>query len=120
MTLKHFALSVSFAALVSGSAFPTLAQGVEATQEKTGLSNIQVVESDDGYSAWLVTENAIPIVSVNMSWKGGETSDPEGLDGATNLMVYMMNEGAGDLDSKAFAERMQELNMSFGCSTSSD
>ena len=84
----------------------------EQATEKTGLSNIQVVETADGYSA--------SIVSVNMAWRGGDTTDPDGLEGATDLMVYMMNEGAGDLDSKAFAERMEELNMSFGCSTGSD
>ncbi|MAK62504.1 MAG: peptidase M16 [Ponticaulis sp.] len=91
-----------------------------AEEAKTGLSNIQVVETDDGYAAWLVTENAIPIVSVNMAWRGGETSDPDDLLGATGLMTYMMNEGAGDLDSKAYAERMQDLNMSFGCSGGDD
>ncbi len=87
---------------------------------KTGLSNIQVVETTGPYSAWLVTEPSIPIVAINMSWRGGETFDPEGKQGATDLMVYMMNEGAGDLDSKAFATRMEELNMSFGCSTGND
>lgn len=93
---------------------------VEAEAPKTGLSNIQIVEADAGYSAWLVTEPAIPIVSVNMAWRGGETSDPDGKEGASSLMVYMMNEGAGDMDSNAYATRMEELNMSFGCSTGND
>ena len=92
----------------------------EADTPKTGLSNIQVVEAADGYSAWLVTEPSIPIVAIRMAWKGGETSDPQGKDGATDLLAYMMNEGAGDLDSKAFATRMEELNMSFACSSGND
>lgn len=91
------------------------------TSATTGLANIKVVEADSGeYFAWLVTEPAIPIVAVNMAWRGGETGDPEGLEGATGFMTYMMNEGAGDLDSKAFATRMEELNMSFGCSSGND
>lgn len=96
------------------------AEAPASDETKRGLSNIQVVETDEDYSAWLVTENAIPIVSVNMAWRGGETSDPDDLLGATGLMTYMMNEGAGDLDSKAYAERMQDLNMSFGCSGGDD
>ncbi|MAT34392.1 MAG: peptidase M16 [Ponticaulis sp.] len=114
------ACSTSGEGLQAASAATPEAAEASSSPEKTGLSNIQVVESDDGYSAWLVTENAIPIVSVNMAWRGGETSDPDGLRGAADLMVYMMNEGAGDLDSQAFAQRMEELNMSFGCSTGSD
>ena len=55
-----------------------------------------------------------------MAWSGGETSDPEGLTGATGLMTYMMNEGAGELDSNAYATRMEELNMSFGCTSGDD
>ena len=127
MTMKYFALallaSTSLMACTTTTPIPDEPpelSGVDEESEQTGLSNIQVVETSDGYSAWLVTENAIPIVSVNMAWRGGDTTDPDGLEGATDLMVYMMNEGAGDLDSKAFAERMQELNMSFGCSTGSD
>lgn len=96
------------------------AETVSKDAPKTGLSNIQVIETSDGYSAWLVTEPSIPIISINMAWKGGETSDPIGKEGATSLMTYMMNEGGGDLDSKAYATRMEELNMSFGCSTGND
>ena len=123
MSWKTLGLTVSLAALVAacGSDEPKAEKPVAETDApKTGLSNIQVVETDDGYSAWLVTEPSIPIIAVNMSWEGGETSDPAGLKGATGLMTYMMNEGAGDLDSNAFATRMEELNMSFGCSSEQD
>lgn len=105
---------------VSVATPPPMAPPVVEEAPKTGLSNIQVVETEGPYSAWLVTEPSIPIVSVNMAWRGGETADPEGLTGATGLLVYMMNEGAGDLDSAAYATRMEELNMSFGCSSSDD
>ena len=136
MNLKLTALSLASISVLSGCAYvsgvetepavqpdppPTLAAAPEEVEApKTGLSNIQIVEADDGYSAWLVTEPAIPIVSVNMAWRGGETSDPDGKEGASSLMVYMMNEGAGDMDSNTYATRMEELNMSFGCSTGND
>jgi zinc protease len=36
------------------------------------------------------------------------------------MLAYMMNEGAGSLDSQAFGTRMEELNMSFGCNVGDD
>ncbi len=125
MNFKTSLALASLAVLVmacgqKGDTPPKPEKTTEADKPKTGLSNIQVVEAADGYSAWLVTEPSIPIVAINMAWKGGETSDPDGKDGATDLLAYMMNEGAGELDSKAFATRMEELNMSFGCSSGND
>lgn len=123
MNFKASLLGLSAFALLAACGGPktdTPEPALTPEAPKTGLSNIQVIEAADGYSAWLVTEPSIPIVAINMAWKGGETSDPDGKDGATGLMTYMMNEGAGDMDSKAFATRMEELNMSFGCSTGND
>ena len=124
MSWKTIGLSLTLATALTACGPKTDDKPVKTdtsqAEVKTGLSNIQVVKAKDGYSAWLVTEPSIPIVAVNMSWKGGATSDPEGLAGVAGLMTYMMNEGAGDLDSNAFATRMEELNMSFGCSSGTD
>lgn len=79
------------------------------------FATIQQFTTPGGISVWLVEEPSIPILSVRMAWEQGEATDPEGLEGLTNAVAYMMNEGAGDLDSLAFATRMEELNMSFGC-----
>ncbi|KCZ60558.1 M16 family metallopeptidase [Hyphomonas chukchiensis] len=87
---------------------------------KGDFVEIQQFVTPGGVSVWLVSEPSIPIVSVEMAWKGGETSDPEGLEGLSDAVVYNMNEGAGDLDSLGFQTRMEELNMSFGCSTGND
>ena len=102
---------------------------VEAALEDSGLdvvvhegdfAEIQQFTTPGGVSVWLVSEPSIPILSVAMAWEGGEAADPEGLEGLADAVTYHMNEGAGDLDSLAFQTRMEELNMSFGCSASSD
>ena len=80
------------------------------------FATIQQFTTPGGVSVWLVEEPSIPILSLRMAWEVGTTSDPEGQEGLTNSMVYQMNEGAGELDSQAFSKRMEELNMSFGCS----
>ena len=84
------------------------------------FAEIQQFVTPGGASVWLVSEPSIPILSLDMAWKGGEAADPEGLEGLADAVVYQMNEGAGDLDSLAFQTRMEELNMSFGCQTSND
>ncbi len=94
--------------------------GMVVDVHKGDFAEIQQFVTPGGVSVWLVSEPSIPILSLEMAWRGGETSDPEGLEGLSDSVVYNMNEGAGDLDSLAFQTRMEELNMSFGCSTGSD
>ncbi|MEM8920161.1 MAG: pitrilysin family protein [Pseudomonadota bacterium] len=125
--MKFQSLLAAFAAnVLAGCALAPSTQPEEIDAEAvmedatSGLANVEVVESPGGVTAWLVSEPSIPIIAVNAAWRGGSASDPEGLEGAANLMAYMMNEGAADLDSRAFGARMEELNMAFGCSVSAD
>jgi zinc protease len=87
---------------------------------KGDFAEIQQFTTPGGASVWLVNEPSIPILSIEMAWKGGEAADPAGLEGLSAAAVYQMNEGAGDLDSLAFQTRMEDLNMSFGCETGND
>ena len=84
---------------------------------KGEFAEIQQFVTPGGVSVWLVSEPSIPILAVNMAWKAGNTSDPEGHEGLSESVAYAMNEGAGDLDSLGFQTAMEDLNMSFGCST---
>ncbi|MEZ5987032.1 MAG: pitrilysin family protein [Hyphomonas sp.] len=93
---------------------------LEVTVHSGDFAEIQQFTTPGGASVWLVSEPSIPILSFNMAWKGGEAVDPEGLEGLTEAVTYHMNEGAGDLDSLGFQTRMEDLNMSFGCSASND
>jgi zinc protease len=93
---------------------------LDVTVHKGDFAEIQQFTTPGGASVWLVSEPSIPILSLQMAWKGGAAADPEGLEGLSNAVVYHMNEGAGDLDSLAFQTRMEELNMSFGCSAGSE
>ncbi len=86
-----------------------------AGKDTSALADIQVVTSPGGVTAWLVSESFVPIVAMQMSWRGGTAVEPRGKDGAGWVLGYMMNEGAGDLDTSAYGARMEDLNMSFGC-----
>lgn len=93
--------------------------GLAVDVHEGAFADIQRFTTPGGASVWLVSEPGIPIVAVDMAWKGGRVQDPEGLEGLSSAVVYQMNEGAGDLDSLGFQTRMEELNMSFGCSVTS-
>ncbi|MBU3920261.1 MAG: insulinase family protein, partial [Alphaproteobacteria bacterium] len=84
------------------------------------FARIQQFVTPGGVSVWLVSEPSIPILAVQMAWKGGSASDPAGYEGLAQVVTYSMNEGAGDLDSLAFQTAMEDLNMSFGCSAESE
>lgn len=81
---------------------------------------IQEVTSESGVTAWLVEDYTVPIVAVRFAFKGGSTQDPQGLDGITGLMTGLFDEGAGDLDSDAFQERLDEVGAEMGFNATRD
>lgn len=79
---------------------------------------IQEIVSPKGVKAWLVEDSSVPLVSMRFSFKGGTAQDLPGKEGLANLMTGLFDEGAGDLNSDAFQERMDNLGgeMSFTAS----
>jgi zinc protease len=76
---------------------------------------IEKVRSPGGIEAWLVHEPAIPIVAMEVVWRdAGEKRAPASKAGITGVLAAMLDEGAGDLDSQAFAERQQDNGISLG------
>ncbi len=77
---------------------------------------IQQVESPGGIEAWLVRDTTLPILSIEFSFRGGRAYDPANKAGLSNLMSGMLDEGAGELDSKTFQTELQNksIRMSFG------
>ncbi|MFC4272208.1 insulinase family protein [Sneathiella chungangensis] len=82
--------------------------------------DIQEVTSPGGIKAWLVEEPSIPIVSLNVSWRGGSSLDPAGKAGLAYLASSTMDEGAGEFDSKAFQGRLSDLAIQLGFDASKD
>ena len=82
--------------------------------------DIKEVTSPGGLKAWLVEEHSIPFVALELRFKGGASLDEEGKRGATNLMMGLLEEGAGDLDARGFARASEALAASFGYSAGDD
>ncbi len=75
---------------------------------------VQRVVSPGGLEAWLVSDATVPIIVLRAYWRGGAAIEPARVTGVTGVMADMLTEGAGDLPSNAFKERLETLNMSLG------
>ena len=82
--------------------------------------DISEVTSPGGITAWLVEEPSIPFVALEVRFKGGTSLDLPGKRGAVNLMAGLLEEGAGDLDARAFATWREELATGIGFRASLD
>ena len=70
---------------------------------------IERVVSTGGIEAWLVRDHTNPIITMRFAFRGGAALDPEGRDGLANMVSALLDEGAGDLDSKTFQGRLEDL-----------
>jgi zinc protease len=79
---------------------------------------IEKIVSPSGIAAWLVREKTVPLVSLNYAFRGGSNQDATDKSGTANLVADLLDEGAGDLDSRAYHERLEnhaiELSFSVG------
>jgi hypothetical protein len=75
--------------------------------------DIQEVTSPGGIDAWLVEDASIPFVAIEIWFNGGASLDAPGKRGAIHLMTGLLEEGAEDMDARAFAEEVEGLAASF-------
>ncbi|WP_101067511.1 M16 family metallopeptidase [Roseovarius salinarum] len=102
-------IRLAFAALAFLAAAPAQAE-----------IDIREVTTPGGIDAWLVEDHSIPFVALELRFRGGAALDPAGKSGATNLMSGLLEEGAGDMDARAFARATERLATSFEYETSDD
>jgi len=72
---------------------------------------VQEIVSPSGIKAWLVEDYTVPVVALNIAFRGGAAQDPAGKEGLANFMSGLLDEGAGDLDSRAFQARLEDLSV---------
>ena len=74
---------------------------------------IREIESPGGIRAWHVHEPSIPIIAVELAFRGGSLLDPAGAEGLAHMVSGLLDEGAGELDSRAFQERLADHAIEF-------
>lgn len=78
------------------------------TPAQSQTTRIERVLSPGGIEAWLVHDTTLPLVAMEVAFVGGAAQDPAEKPGTANLMASLLDEGAGDLDARAFQDRMAE------------
>ena len=101
-TIRRFA--VIAAGLV---AILVLGPGVQRAE----AIEIQHVVSPSGIEAWLVEEDAVPLIAMSFAFAGGAAQDPIGKPGVANMLSGLLDEGAGELDSQAFQSALDEFSI---------
>jgi zinc protease len=91
-----------------------------ACSSPAAATTIERVVSPGGIEAWLVREPAIPLIAVDFAMEGGGNQDPAEKPGVGNMAAALLDEGAGDLDSRAFQERMDRSAIELGFRTQRD
>ena len=75
---------------------------------------IEKIVSPSGIEAWLVREHTVPLVALNYAFHGGSAQDEPDKAGTASLAADLLDEGAGDLDSKTFHERLENHAIELG------
>ncbi len=85
-----------------------------------GAVTIDRVVSPGGIEAWLVQDHTLPIISLELSFRGGASTDPQGKTGLATMTTSLLDEGAGPFDSQEFQGREEDLASSVRFSASQD
>jgi len=91
-----------------------------AAQPARAATDVVEVTSPGGITAWLVQEASIPMLAIDINFRGGAAVEPDDKLGVTNLMMGLLEEGAGPYDSTGFAAREEELAARFSFSGGRD
>ena len=83
-------------------------------------SKVQHLVSPGGIEAWFVQDATVPLIAMEYAFKGGAAQDPADKPGVGNMVADLLDEGAGDLDSKSFHERLDRRAIELGFSASRD
>ena len=89
-----------------------------AAAQPANATKIERVISPGGIEAWLVREPSLPLVAINFAFLGGANQDPADKPGVGYMAASLLDNGAGELDAKAFQEQVEgnavQLNFSVG------
>ncbi|WP_158965558.1 M16 family metallopeptidase [Chachezhania sediminis] len=81
---------------------------------------IEDVTTPAGISAWLVEDHSNPFTVLEIRFRGGTSLDQPDKRGAIYLMMGLLEEGSGDLDSRAHARALESIAASVDYDASDD
>ncbi len=97
-----------------------LALSLPAATPSHAAAKIQHLVSPGGIEAWFVQDSTVPLIAMEYAFGGGAAQDPAGKPGVGDLVADLLDEGAGDLDSSAFHERLARRAIDLNFSATRD
>jgi len=91
-----------------------------APNTASAATKIQRLVSPGGIEAWFVQDATVPLVAMEYAFTGGSTQDTADKQGIGSFTANMLDEGAGDLDTKAFHERLERRAITMNFSVTRD
>ena len=83
-------------------------------------AKIQHLISPGGIEAWFVQDATVPLIAMEYAFGGGAAQDPADKPGVGNMVASLIDEGSGELDSKAFHERLDRRAIELSFSVTRD
>jgi zinc protease len=90
------------------------------TPPAADATTIQRIVSPGGIEAWLVQEPTVPLIALDFAFRGGADQDPVDKPGVASMATELLDEGAGEYDSKSFHERVEAKAIHLGFNASRD
>ncbi len=96
--------------------------GVPATASFPDLKfpSLQRATLDNGTKVILAERHDVPVVQMSYEFRGGYSADPAGKPGTASFTMGLLEEGSGELDSLAFADRAESLGANIGAGAGLD
>jgi zinc protease len=91
-----------------------------AASPSHAAAKIQHLISPGGIEAWFVQDGTVPLVAMEFGMSGGAAQDPLDKPGVGNMVADLIDEGSGDLDSRAFHERLDRRAIELSFSVTRD
>jgi zinc protease len=78
-------------------------------------TKIERLVTPGGIEVWLVRDATVPLIAMDFAFRGGGAQDPADKSGTGSLTTDLLDEGAGDMDGRAFHEALERkaIEMNF-------
>ena len=83
-------------------------------------TEVERVVSPLGIEAWLVHSPTAPLIAIDFAFRGGSSQDPADKAGVAALVAGLIDEGASNLDARAFHEQLESSAISLSFTATRD
>lgn len=83
-------------------------------------ANLQNIDLGKDAQVWFSEDHTVPILCFNISLPAGSAYDPPGKAGLASFAASMIDEGAGNMDSRAFQEALANRAILFSATAERD